>query len=103
MAQEPSAFLEPPGKADYGQPQNSRNKRPARGGEPGAGNIDIWKLKLDGTGKDFVRLTDFNDYTGGKASNPVVSTDGKYMAFQVAKTTDPAGVGYGILLYQFKK
>ena len=73
------------------------------GGEPGAGNIDIWKLRLDGTGKDFVRLTNFNDYTGGKASNPVVSTDGKYMAFQVAKTTDPAGVGYGILLYQFKK
>jgi len=73
------------------------------GGERGAGNIDIWKLKLDGTGKDFVRLTNFNDYTGGKASNPVVSTNGKYMAFQVAKTTDPAGVGYGILLYQFKK
>ena len=73
------------------------------GGEPGAGNIDIWKLRLDGTGKDFVRLTNFNDYAGGKASNPVVSTDGKYMAFQVAKTTDPAGVGYGILLYQFKK
>ncbi len=73
------------------------------GGERGSGNIDIWKLRLDGTGKDFVRLTNFNDYIGGKASNPVVSTDGKYMAFQLAKTTDPAGVGYGILLYQFKK
>ncbi|MDP4262557.1 MAG: hypothetical protein Q8941_08505 [Bacteroidota bacterium] len=73
------------------------------GGEPGAGNIDIWKLKLDGTGKDFVRLTNFNDYTGGKASNPVVSTDGKFMAFQSARTTDPAGVGYGLLLYYFKK
>ena len=47
------------------------------GGEHGAGNIDIWKLKLDGTGKDFVRLTHFNDYEGGKASNPVVSTDGQ--------------------------
>jgi hypothetical protein len=73
------------------------------GGERGAGNIDIWKLRLDGTGKDFVRLTNFNDYIGGKASNPVISTNGKYMAFQVAKTTDPAGVGYGILLYEFKK
>jgi hypothetical protein len=73
------------------------------GGERGAGNIDIWKLRLDGTGKDFVRLTNFNDYIGGKASNPVVSTDGRYMAFQAAKTTDPAGVGYGILLYEFKK
>lgn len=73
------------------------------GGERGAGNIDIWKLKLDGTGKDFVRLTNFNDYEGGKASNPVISTDGKFMAFQFARTTDPAGVGYGLLLYRFKK
>ena len=73
------------------------------GGARGAGNIDIWKLALDGTGKDFVRLTHFNDYEGGKASNPVVSTDGRFMAFQLAKTTDPAGVGYGILLYWFKK
>jgi hypothetical protein len=71
------------------------------GGRRGASNIDIWKLKLDGTGKDFVRLTHFNDYEGGKASNPVVSTDGKYMAFQTANTADPAGVGYGILLYKF--
>jgi len=71
------------------------------GGTAGSGNIDIWKLKLDGTGKDFVRLTNFNDYKGGKASNPVISTDGKYMAFQSAKATDPAGVGYGILLYKF--
>jgi hypothetical protein len=73
------------------------------GGKHGAGNIDIWKLKLDGSGKDFVRLTHFNDFEGGKASNPVVSTDARFMAFQTAKTTDPAGVGYGILLYWFKK
>ena len=71
-------------------------------GDAGMGNIDIWKLRLDGTGKDFVRLTHFNDYIGGKASNPVISTDGKYMAFQCARTTDPAGVGYGILLYRLK-
>ena len=73
------------------------------GGARGSGNIDIWKLKLDGTGKDFVRLTHFNDYEGGKASNPVVSTDGRFMAFQTAKTTDPAGVGYGIVVYWFRK
>lgn len=72
-------------------------------GRHGSGNIDIWKLKLDGTGKDFVRLTNFNDYEGGKASNPVVSTDGKSMAFQFANTADPAGVGYGLLLYTFTK
>ncbi len=71
------------------------------GGQHGSHNIDIWKLRLDGTGKDFVRLTHFNDYEGWKASNPVVSTDGKFMAFQVASTKDEAGVGYGIVLYHF--
>lgn len=73
------------------------------GGKRGSGNIDVWKLKLDGTGKGLERLTKFNDYEGGKASNPVVSTDGRFMAFQHARTTDPAGVGYGILLYWFRK
>ena len=74
-----------------------------RGGKRGSGNIDLWKLKLDGTGKDFTRLTYFNDYETGKASNPVVATDGRFMAFQFARTTDPAGVGYGILIYWFRK
>lgn len=73
------------------------------GGKGGAGQIDIWKLRLDGTGKDFVRLTHFNDYQGWKASNPVVSTDGRFMAFQVARSADEAGVGYGLLLYWFKQ
>ncbi len=73
------------------------------GGTRGSGNIDIWKLRLDGTGKDFTRLTHFNDYEGGKASNPVISTDGRFMAFQSAKTSDPAGVGYGMLVYWFRK
>jgi hypothetical protein len=72
------------------------------GGARGSGNIDIWKLKLDGTGKEFTRLTYFNNYEGGKASNPVISRDGRLMAFQAAKTNDPAGVGYGILLFHFK-
>ncbi len=72
------------------------------GGAHGSRNIDIWKLKLDGTGKNFQRLTNFNDYEGYKASNPVVSTDGRFMAFQLAKTVDEAGVGYGILLYHFR-
>ena len=72
-------------------------------GGHGMSQIDIWKLKLDGTGRDFVRLTNFNDYEGGKASNPVISSDGNFMAFQYAKTTDPAGVGYGLLIYRFRK
>jgi Tol biopolymer transport system component len=72
------------------------------GGKHGSGNIDIWKLRLDGTGKDFTRLTNFNDFEGFKASNPVVSRDGRLMAFQVARVSDQAGVGYGILLYHLR-
>lgn len=72
------------------------------GGEGGFRQIDIWKLRLDGTGKDFTRITTFNDYEGWKASNPVISTDGRHMAFQVAKTTDEAGVGYGICLLRLR-
>ncbi|MBE7170286.1 MAG: hypothetical protein INR73_06835 [Williamsia sp.] len=72
-------------------------------GGHGSGNADIWKLGLDGTGKDFVRLTTFNDYRGGKVSNPVVATNGKFMAFQVARSHEVAGVGYGIMIYKFTK
>jgi hypothetical protein len=71
------------------------------GGRHGNMDIDIYKLRLDGTGKDFVRLTHFNDYQGFKASNPVISTDGKLMSFQMGKSGEEAGVGYGILLYHF--
>ncbi|MCL6544016.1 MAG: hypothetical protein K6T61_02230 [Bryobacteraceae bacterium] len=65
-------------------------------------DVDIWKLRLDGTGKSFERLTYFNDYEGWKASNPVVSTDGRLLAFQVARTADEAGVGYGIVLMRLQ-
>ncbi|MCS7041506.1 MAG: hypothetical protein NZR01_01805 [Bryobacteraceae bacterium] len=66
-------------------------------------DIDIWKLRLDGTGRSFERLTFFNDYEGWKASNPVVSTDGRYLAFQIARTADEAGVGYGIVLKRLRQ
>jgi len=75
----------------------------AYGGPASFRNIDIWKLRLDGTGRSFTRLTTFNDHEGWKASNPVVSRDGRFMAFQVARTTDEAGVGYGILLMHFDR
>jgi hypothetical protein len=65
-------------------------------------NIDIWKLSLTGDGY-VARLTRFSDYPGYKASNPVVSDDGRYMAFQLARTTDEAGVGYGIFVYDLTR
>ena len=63
--------------------------------------IDIHKLALDDSGK-YERMTHFNDYPGWKATNPVVSDDGCFIAFQCAKYGDPAGVGRGILLFDVK-
>jgi Tol biopolymer transport system component len=60
--------------------------------------IDIWKLRLEPNSQDFVRVTRWGDYPGYKASNPVVSPDGRTIAFQSARSADPAGVGYGIFL-----
>jgi hypothetical protein len=101
----PGTYNEPEGIFPNGQYTCVEGDRQVEqlGGKRGGSNIDIWKLKLDGTGKDFVRLTHFNDYENGKASNPVVSTDGRFMAFQTANTSDPAGVGYGIVLYWFRQ
>jgi Tol biopolymer transport system component len=64
--------------------------------------IDIWKLKLEPNSQSFVRLTRWGDYPNYKASNPVVSPDGRTMAFQSARSTDPAGVGYGIFLMKLQ-
>ena len=63
---------------------------------------DIYKLALDGSGHT-ERLTFFADYAGYKSTNPVVSDDGRYIAFQFAKRGDMAGVGRGILVFDWEK
>jgi len=68
----------------------------------GSNHVDIWKLKLDGSGA-YERLTYFSDYPGYKASNPVVSDDGKFIAFQMAQSRDSAGVGHGIFVFDIEK
>ena len=68
----------------------------------GSGHVDLWKLKLDGSGA-MERLTYFSDYPGYKASNPVVSDDGRFIAFQMAKSTEAAGVGHGIFVLDLTK
>ena len=68
----------------------------------GPGHVDLWKLKLDGSSQ-LERLTFFSGYPGYKASNGVISDDGRYLAFQMAKSKDPAGVGYGIFICDLKK
>jgi len=64
--------------------------------------IDLWKLRLEPNSTDFVRMTHWGDYDGYKASNPVVSPDGKWFAFQSARNNEPAGVGHGIFLLKLK-
>ncbi|MCA1685527.1 MAG: hypothetical protein LC745_05985 [Planctomycetia bacterium] len=66
----------------------------------GPGHVDIGKLAPDGK-ETWERLTFFNKYPGYEASNPLVGDDGKFMAFQTAKSCDPAGFGGGILLGDF--
>ncbi|MBM3334583.1 hypothetical protein FJY63_07965 [Candidatus Sumerlaeota bacterium] len=68
----------------------------------GSQYVDVWKLWLDGSHR-MERLTYFSDYAGYKSSNPVVSDDGNYMAFQMARVGDPAGVGRGIFVYDLRK
>jgi Tol biopolymer transport system component len=61
-------------------------------------HIDIWRLPLVPNATEYTRMTFWGEYDGYKASNPVVSPDGKTFAFQSARSKDPAGVGYGIYL-----
>ena len=49
------------------------------------------------------RLTYFADVPTYRASNPVVSDDGRYMAFQMGRSGVAAGIGYGLFLYDFAK
>jgi Tol biopolymer transport system component len=64
--------------------------------------IDIWKLRLEPESTDFTRVTHWGEYAGYKASNPVVSPDGRRIAFQSARSKDPAGVGYGIFVMDLR-
>jgi dipeptidyl aminopeptidase/acylaminoacyl peptidase len=70
--------------------------------EQNSSYIDIWKLKLEPNSRDFTRVTRWGEYRGFKASNPVVSGNGRRIAFQSARSKDPAGVGYGIFVLDVK-
>jgi hypothetical protein len=66
------------------------------------GDIDIWQLALDGSGSA-KRLTYFSQYNGFGANNPVVSPDGRKMAFGLRIKGGQHGNADGILLYNFEK
>lgn len=67
----------------------------------GPANIDLYKLPLDGRGRQ-VRLTHFADFPGYKSSNGVVSDDGRYVAFQMGKAGDAPGIGHGVFLLDLR-
>lgn len=67
-----------------------------------AENVDIYRLKLDGSGQ-MDRLTFFAESGLFKGTNPVVSDDGRFIAFQVAHATSEAGIGQGIYIYDIEK
>jgi hypothetical protein len=67
----------------------------------GFDRADIYRLALDGSGT-MQRLTCFAQVPTYRSSNPVVSDDGKYMAFQMGRSGVAAGTGWGIFLYDLK-
>lgn len=70
----------------------------------GTSDIDLWRLNIETPGSDdFVRLTHFGDVEGWKCGNPVVSPDGKTVAFQESRTGDSPGMGYGIYLLDIEE
>ena len=64
----------------------------------GPGHVDLWRLATDGSRTYDRRYTRFSDTPGYKASNPVVSDDGRWIAFQLATPAEAAGVGHGLFV-----
>ena len=57
---------------------------------------DVWKLKLDGINVERVRMTRMFERKPWRSSNPVVSPDGKWLAFMINLHTSEAGYGMGL-------
>lgn len=57
--------------------------------------IDLWKLRLDGSGRR-ARLTAMPEDQLWKATNSNVSPDGKWLAYMVSLRDDEAGYGRGL-------
>ena len=59
---------------------------------------DICRLRLTPDSADYRRLTHVLDYGRWKVSNPVVSPDRDWIAFQSGRAFDEPGVGRGIFI-----
>jgi len=96
LSKSPGSYDEPEGifpGGKYTLVESSRHRTT----ESTARNIDLYKLKIDNS-SIWERLTYFNVNGKFKATNPVISDDGKFMAFMVALCHEMAGIGHGIYI-----
>ena len=67
------------------------------------GQREFIRKHIKENGHPWERITYFNENGKYKASNPVISDDGKFMAFQVPRLDEVAGVGHGIYILDIEK
>ncbi len=67
-----------------------------------SGELDLWLLRLDGSGES-VRMTNFSEYRGFGANNPVVSPDCRTMLFALRQVGGEEGNSAGLLVYDLEK
>lgn len=96
----PLQYDEPEGIFPGGEFTLVECDRHSPGGTP---YIDIYKLMLDKENPEYTRLTFFSDVKGYRSSNPVVSDDGKMIAFQASLAGSAAGDGCGLYLFDLEK
>jgi len=99
LSNAPVQYDEPEGIFPDGEHTLVETDRQHKG--KGSKYIDLWKLALDGSGK-MERVTYFNEAGVYKATNPVVSDDGRYMAFQVPRVEQIAGADNGIYIFDLE-
>jgi hypothetical protein len=96
----PASYDEPEGIYPDGQHTLVESNRLAT--KSTGSNIDLYKLKLDDSGT-WERITYFNEKGVFKATNPVISDNGKFIAFQVSRSDEVAGIGHGIYILDIEK
>ena len=96
-SQSPATYEEPEGIFPDGEStlMESDKHHPTSG----TNTIEVYRLALDSTGQHYQRLTFFSKVPGFRASNPVVSDDGRYIAFQGSHAESNAGAGCGLYLF----
>lgn len=62
------------------------------------GPIDLWLVRLDGSG-ELIRMTTFSDFAGYGANNPVVSPDCRHVLFGLRETGGEHGNSSGLFVY----